>query len=82
MGFLEHMMDLFLILMETSKQFLEIAVLYLGWDSRPETLTVSENTLDNKEERKRGRTSGNLKRDSKDGKIGKQKYHNLIWKLT
>jgi hypothetical protein len=38
MGFLEHMMDLFLILNETSKQFLEIALLYLGWDNRPETL--------------------------------------------
>jgi hypothetical protein len=38
MGFLEHMMDLFLILKKTSKQFLEIAVLYLGWDSSAETL--------------------------------------------
>jgi hypothetical protein len=43
---------------------------------------VSENTQDNKEDRKRGRTSENLKRDSKPGKKGKQKYHNQIWKLT
>jgi hypothetical protein len=54
MALLDHMIDLFLILKETSIQFSKTDALDVGKDNRLETLLDCEKIQDNKEERVEG----------------------------